>query len=204
MVMTPLREDAGPVKLTLATVDNMRRLSIVALPLVLSAAAPWVLRRYRPLGAIAAAGTAAILIFLPPSGLWEQSHARFGAYLAAHPVDPALSYRVAVKNNHEDGDFEFLRAGATLSHELFTESQRRQTFPSTDGYACLLATKRTDVVVIAGDYPDPYRASELARLADLAGRGQAQLQYSGADGTRAYTIAVPASLAKDSARDCDL
>ena len=153
---------------------------------------------------VGAVATAALFVFLPPSGLWEQSRPRFAEYLAQHPVDPAGSYRVAIKNNYEDGDVQFLQAGATLSHELFTESQRRQKFRSTDGYACFLASKKTTHVVIHGSYPGKFRSSEFARLEDLVARGQASVQYSGANGTRAYTISVPPSLARESISDCDI
>ncbi len=204
MFQTPLLGEARATTVFLAALDNMRRLSIVVLPLVLTTWGTFVLRNHRRFALLGAAGTAGALAFLPPSGLWERSQPRFQEYLAAHPVDPAASYRVAIKNNHEDGDVEFLKAGATLSHELFTESQRRQTFSSTDGYACLLATKNTKIVVIHGSYEAKYHESEVPRLDELVARGQATLQFSGTDGTRAYTIAVPESFRRGSVRDCDI
>ena len=204
MLQTPLLGEAGSFRLVTASLDNMRRLSIVALPLALSARATWALQWHRSLAAVGVAGTAAMFAFLPPSGLWEQSQPRFADYLAAHPVDPSLSYRVAIKNNHEDGDVELLQAGATLSHELFTESQRRQKFRSTDGYACFLATKGTDVVLIHASYPKKFRTSEFQRLDEMVQRGQAELQYAGSSGTRAYLIHVPASLRRETISDCDI
>ena len=93
---------------------------------------------------------------------------------------------------------------ATLSHELFTESQRRQKFPSTDGYACFLATKRTGVVLIHASYPAKFRKSELQRLDELAQRGQAELQYGEPSGTRAYVIHVPESFRRETISDCDI
>ena len=204
LLETPLIGEAGTGRLILSTLDNMRRLSVVVLALGLPALAPFALRRHRPLFAAGVAVTAASLVYLAPSGLWERSEPRFAAYLAAHPVDPRSSYRVDVANNREDGAYELLVAGATLSHEFYTESQRRQRFDSTDAYACFLATKRTTHVLIHRSYPARFRRSEVARLDELVGRGLAEVEFNGADGTVAYRVHVPDSFGKGSVRDCGI
>ena len=203
-LQTPLIGEAGAGRLVLSALDNMRRLSVVVLALALPAFAPAALRHHRALLGAGAVVTAASLAYLQPSGIWERSQPRFAGYLAAHPIDRSGSYRVDVKNNREDGAYELLVAGATLSHEFYTESERRQTFDSTDAYACFLATKRTTYVLIHGNYPARFRRSEVARLDELVGRGQAELQYTGPDGTVAYRVHVPDSFRKGSVSDCGI
>ena len=199
---TPLLHDATAFRLALSATDNLRRVSIVLLALLLPAIAPQVFRFVRPIAAVGAAATVAVLIFLPPSGLWERSQPRFDAYLRAHAIVPDESYRVMVKNNHEDGMVEFMKAGAVLSSEFFTESEHRHTFHDVDAYACFLGTTEIRHVVLGGEYPSRFRRSEEQMLEALVGRGQAELEFRGDDGTVAYTVHPPAEARRGSVRDC--
>lgn len=200
---TPTISDSSRWLVVTSTLDNLRRLSIVAAALALSAYAPMFRRRYAWFAGAGAVGTAALLAFLPPSGLWEWSTPQFQDYLAAHPVPPdAASYRVLTKNNYEDGMVEFLQAGAVLSSEFFSESIHRQSFSGADRYACFLATRHVGHVVLAGDYIRSYHTNEPRLLDELAGMGMAQREFSGSDGTLAYRVDVPRSLARGSARAC--
>ncbi len=201
---TPLLRDATALRLFLSAADNLRRLSIVLLALLLPAAAPHVFRFVRPIAAAGAAATLAALVFLPPSGLWERSHARFEAYLREHPVVSDGSYRVMVKNNHEDGMVEFMKAGAILSSEFFTESEQRHTFRDVDAYACLLATTEVGHVILGSEYPSHLRSSEEQMLEALASRGEAELEFRGEDGSAAYRVHLPANARRGSVRDCHL
>jgi hypothetical protein len=199
---TPLLRDATALRLVLSALDNLRRLSIMVLALLLPMAAPQVFRFVRPIAAVGAAATVAALVFLPPSGLWERSQPRFEAYLREHPVVPDGSYRVMVKNNHEDGMVEFMKAGAVLSSEFFTESEHRHTFRDVDAYACFLATTEVRHVVLGSEYPSRFRRSEEQMLEALVSRGQAEFEYRGDDGTVAYTVHPPAGARRGSVRDC--
>lgn len=201
---TPALHDARPLVLFLSFVDNLRRLSIVILALALPPLADLVYRYQRIAVGIGAALTAAVLVFLPPSGLWEQSHPRFAGYLAQHPVQQGVSYRVMTKNNHEDGMVEFMKAGAVLANEFFTESEHRQVFPSLDAYVCMLATRDIRYVVIGGEYERNFAVPEKKLLDQLATAGVANWQYGGTDGTVAYTVDPPAAARRASLRDCHL
>lgn len=199
---TPLLTEASRLDITLSVLDNLRRLSIVLVPLALPALRRFVFKRQATFAGAVALATIATLVYLPPSGLWEHSQPRFADYLAAHPVVPHASYRVAVKNNHEDGMVEFMKAGAVLANEFFTESQHRQVWPSPEAYTCYLATKQVDYVVISGEYDGRYRASELQMLDRLATQGHAELQFRGDDGTVAYSVQPPATARRNSLREC--
>ena len=117
---------------------------------------------------------------------------------------PGDSYRVMVKNNEEDGMVQFVKAGATLSNEFFTESQHRQRFANAEAYTCLLATKRVDHVVVSGHYEERFRQSELSMLELLAQTGLAEEEFRGDDGTIAYRVRPPDSARRDSLRSCGL
>jgi hypothetical protein len=201
---TPSIGDATTLRVALSFFDNLRRLSIVLLALALPPLAPWVYRQQRWLPLAAGAATATVLVFVPPSGWWETSQPRFAEYLAAHPVDPSASYRVASKNNHEDGMVQFMKAGATLANEFFTESEQRHTWSSPQTYECFLATKQIDRVVISGEYNKALRDNEVLMLDALVSAGRAEKEFAGSDGTVAYVVRPAASARRSSLRDCHL
>lgn len=203
-LQTPAVRDTSPLVLLTSFVDDGRRLSMVLLALALPRMAGWIWRNHEGLLVTAGGATAAVLIAVPPSGLWEASRPRFADYLAEHPAQPGNHYRVAVKNNHEDGMIEFMKAGAVLAHEFFTESEYRRVWPNVETYTCYLATKRIDHVVVGGEYARRYRQSEEAMLRQLTARGLATEEYVGRDGTLAYAVDPPRSAARRSARDCGL
>lgn len=200
---TPSFHEASPGILALSAVDNMRRLTIVLLPLVLAAFSARVFAHQRLILAAGAVGTLAVLVVLPPSGLWERSHPRFADYLAQNPIVPGDSYRVLTTNNHEDGMFELMKAGAILSHEFFTEGIHRQNFASTQGYVCFLATTKVDHVLFTGEYIRLYQKNEPALLDEMVRDGSARLEFKGADGTLAYRVSPPVTARKGSLNACD-
>src|SRR6185437_7138625 len=200
--MTPSLSESNRTLLFLSALDNLRRLSIVLIPLALPPLRWQFYRRQLAVAALFALATAGALIYLPPSGLWETPHDRFDGYLAQHPVDPSGHYRVAVKNNHKDGMVEFMKSGAVLANEFFTESQYREVWPSAAAYTCFLATRDIDHVVISGEYERRFRDSELQMLQELVSAGYAKQEFRGDDGTVAYTVQPPASARRSSPRDC--
>ncbi len=203
-VSTPVLGDATRLRIALSFLDNTRRLSIVLLPLLLPAMGASFFRHQGKLIVGLGLITIAVLAWVPPSGLWQRSQPRFEGYLAAHPIVPGDSYRVMVKNNQEDGMVQFMKAGATLSNEFFTESQHRQRFANVEAYTCLLATKKVDHVVLSGDYKQRFRESELSMLESLQQSGLAEEEFRGDDGTIAYRVRPPESARRDSLRSCGL
>ncbi|MGH2632740.1 MAG: hypothetical protein ACRDG3_04955, partial [Tepidiformaceae bacterium] len=203
-LQTPSLSESNRMFLFLSGLDNMRRLSIVLIPLALPPLRWRFYRRQVAVAAVFALATLAVLVYLPPSGLWETPHDRFAGYLATHPVDPAGHYRVAVKNDEKDGMVQFMQAGAVLANEFFTESQYREVWPSPVAYTCYLATKDIDHVVVSGEYERRFRDSELQMLQTLASAGYAKQEFRGDDGTVAYTVQPPASARRANLRDCHL
>lgn len=186
-VSVPLLRDASHGIVALSFLDNLRRLSIPLLALLLPAASQWVFKRQALVVGVAAAATAGALVWLPPSGLWQTSQPRFAGYLAAHPVEAGATYRVLTSNNHEDGMYQFMEAGANLSGEFFTEAEHREHWSNVTTYACFLAQNQVTNVVVSSEYERTFRESELGALKALAARGSASQQYSGSDAI-AYTV----------------
>lgn len=201
---TPALHEASKFYLAVSTLDNLRRLSIIVLALALPPLRAWVYRHQVAVPAVLGALTLASFISVPPSGLWEQSQPRFAEYLATHPIDPHGSYRVATSNNHEDGMYQFMQAGAVLSNEFFTESEYRRKWPNVDAYACFLATRRIDHVVISGEYRQSLRENETRMLEALAASGYAEQEFRGTDGTIAYTVHPPASAGRATIGECHI
>ncbi|MBX7110465.1 MAG: glycosyltransferase family 2 protein [Dehalococcoidia bacterium] len=185
---TPLLDEVPAHVVLQSAIDNMLRLTVLALPALL-AARPWLAMRWQtPLLAAGVALTLLVLSFEPPSGLWERSHPRFAEYLQLHPVDPALVYRVVTTTNHEDGMIEFLRGGATLAGEFFTESEGHRSFRTAQRYACFLDSNRVGRVVLSGEYLHAHHTDEVSLLDRLVTSRAAAKEYDGTDGTVAYRI----------------
>jgi hypothetical protein len=184
----PLVEEAPRSYIVVSAVDNLRRLSIVFLALALPRWRGFFARFHTPVLAAGAVSTAAVLVILPPSGLWQHSSAQFDDYFAAMPVVPTASYRVMTLNNREDGMVEFLRRGAVLSDEFFSESRRRESFASTRAYACFLLQKGTTHVVLSALYRQEGGTNEEQLLVELNERGLAHLEFERPGGTVAYEL----------------
>ena len=200
----PLVRDAGGLDLLASALDNGRRLSIPLLALAIPHWRGVVLQRLPLLAGAGIASTAAILAYLPPVGLWMNSSPQFSDYLEANAVAHDGSYRIMVANNREDGMVEFLRKGAVLSDEFFTESLRRKSFPSLDAYRCFLATKDTRHVVMKGSYIRKYHKNEPQLLEQLVEIGLATREFQSPNGDVAYRIAPDPAQRKGSLRACHL
>ena len=99
---------------------------------------------------------------------------------------------------------QFMKAGAVLANEFFTESELRQDFPDTTAYICLLASRDVGHVVLEGAYIRRYGFNEPRLLEQLVADGLADREYEGADGTVGYAVHPPASARRSSLRECHL
>lgn len=180
-VSVPLLRSASHVVVALAFADNFRRFSVPLLALALPAASQWIFSRQGRVVSVAAAATVGVLVWLPPSGLWQTTQPRFAGYLAAHPVEAGATYRVLTSNNHEDGMYQFMQAGANLSGEFFTEAEHHAHWEGAASYACFLSRSNVTHVVVSSGYEGSYRSSELETLSALSKAGQATQEYSGPD-----------------------
>ncbi|TMB98545.1 MAG: glycosyltransferase family 2 protein [Chloroflexi bacterium] len=121
--------------------STLSRSTYFAMPFLLSALVPFIRRHYRPiLGASFATGISGFLVL---SGIIHYDRGPSGYYGAFHP---GATYRVLEPSEREDGMYHFMRHGAVLSNEFFTESVFHRGW-TRDQYACYTAFKGVDYVV---------------------------------------------------------
>lgn len=185
-VMSPLLGDAPRSEVLLSAVDNMRRLTMIAAAFALPLMAPWALRYWAPVGAMLIAGLIVLLVAWPPFGLYERPEPQFGGYLATHPIDHQATYRVLTTSHREDGMIEFLKRGAVLSHEFFTESVQRRSFSSVEAYSCFLGVRGVGHVALSAGFRRQFATNEEDLLRQMSARGEAVVEYS--DGALVYRV----------------
>lgn len=198
----PVLADVGIGAVLWPVLMTLKRISIIGWAWALSRWTPITVRAWPVVAGLALLASANDLRHVPPIGLWEASQPRFADLLAAHPIDPAATYRVLVTTNHEDGMVELLRAGANLGHEFFDESIQRESFGWAKTYRCFLTSKRVDRVIVSPEYPRLLAWSDEPGLLDaLVRRGEATLTFEGAAGTREYAVtATPPATCRAGAR----
>ena len=114
-----------------------------------------------------------------------QSHDIYAPYFASGQFDPQATYRVMEPNQYEDGQYYFLRHGARLANEFFSESMFRRSW--TEGeYRDFLATKQIDYVSIERGYLAQYHTNEQQLLDALTQRDLAHAVYR--DPAQRYVI----------------
>ena len=109
-------------------------------------------------------------------GLFTQSHDIYAPYFASAQFDPRATYRVMEPNQFEDGQYYFLRHGARLANEFFSESMFRRSW--TEGeYRDFLTKKKIDYVSIERGYLAQYHTNEQQLLDGLTQRDLARAIY---------------------------
>jgi hypothetical protein len=97
-------------------------------------------------------------------------------YFASASFVPGATYRVLEPNEREDGMYYFIRHGAVLANEFFSESVFRRSWTESQ-YGCFAASKGVDFVVIEREYVRDYATDEPALLQSLVSEGRASVAY---------------------------
>ncbi len=159
-----------------------------AAPFVLSLVAPWLRRNYRPVLGLGFASSALGVVVLggfigfhgAPSGYWGILHDSsdvYAAFFASPEFQPGMTYRVLEPSEREDGMYRFMRHGAVLSNEFFTESTFHRPW-NMEQYGCYTAFKRVDFVVVEQAWEHRMHFNEGDLLKSLVYRGQARIAYA--------------------------
>jgi len=159
-----------------------------AAPFVLSWIAPWLRRNYRPVLGVGFASSALGVVLLggvigfnrAPSGYWGILHDSsdvYAAFFASPEFQPGMTYRVLEPSEREDGMYRFMRHGAILSNEFFTESTFHRPW-NMDQYGCYTAFKRVDFVVVERAWERRLHFNEGDLLNSLVSRAQASIAYT--------------------------
>ena len=215
-LQTPSIGDNNLTTVVLSVLDILpRRGLVMGGPFLLAALAPQIRRQYAPMLALVIGGLIVAVplangafgyaqgsyegIFRGPEGLYER-------FLASPAFDQSAVYRVLEPNQREDGMYDFIRAGAVLSSEFFTESTFRRDFTESQ-YQCFLSVKETDFVAIENAYVEQYDVNELELLQQLQSRSLVRPAYQDPEGrytvydVRAFRDQAPAPV---SLLDCGL
>jgi len=179
-------EPTAFVRTTISSIVS--RGSWFAAPFVLSWVAPWLRRNYRPALGLGFASSALGVFMLggfigfyrAPSGYWGVVHDSsdvYAAFFASPEFQPGMTYRVLEPSEREDGMYRFIRHGAVLSNEFFTESTFHRPW-NMEQYACYTAFKRVDFVVVERVWERRLHFNEGDLLSSLVARGQASITYA--------------------------
>ncbi len=187
ILSTPsLDDDPGAfVRTTLSTIGS--RTTYFAAPFVIAALAPWLRRNYRPALVLGLASAVAGVLLLggifryhrAPSGyygVFRDSSDVYAEYFASPQFRPGMTYRILEPSEREDGMYRFIRHGAVLSNEFYTESTMQRWW-NVDQYACYTAFKSIDFVVIEQAWENRVHFNERQLLQSLVAQGQATLAY---------------------------
>ncbi len=138
----------------------VRRATVLAFPFLATYLVVSLRRWYRPIFAVWIAGLIFSIVMVNGAfgyaqggydGLFQDSHDIYAPYFASAQFDPQATYRVMEPNQFEDGQYYFLRHGARLANEFFSESMFRRSW--TEGeYRDFLAKKQIDYVSIERGY----------------------------------------------------
>ena len=163
----------------------VRRATVLAFPFLATALVVYVRRWYRPIFAVWIAGLTFTVFIVNGAfgyaqggydGLFKQSHDIYAPYFASAQFDPQATYRVMEPNQFEDGQYYFLRHGARLANEFFSESMFRRSWTESE-YRDFLATKQIDYVSIERGYLAQYHTNEQQLLDALTQRDLAHAVY---------------------------
>ena len=107
---------------------------------------------------------------------FRSSHDIYANYFGSPAFEPGATYRVMEPKGREDGMYRFIKHGAVLSNDFFSESLQRRNWQMQQ-YDCYLAFKRVDYVVVERAYITEYKKDEATLLARFVDRGDAKVAY---------------------------
>jgi len=186
MMLTPSIRENSLRTVVLSVLDVLpRRGSIMLLPFAFTALAPYVRRSYRlVLGSFVLAAVFGVVFASGPIPITEGSYYGaihrstdiYAAFFRSPQFQPGATYRVLEPNEREDGMYRFIRHGAVLSNEFFSESTMRLDW-TTAQLRCYLAFKGVDYVVVEKAYLRQYHRNEEAVLQSLVAKGLVRVTY---------------------------
>jgi dolichol-phosphate mannosyltransferase len=186
MFLTPSVGENSLKTVTLSVLDVLpRRATIFWAPFLFVIFAPSIRNSYRivlplltggmVLGVLMATGPLRIS-YGSYYGALHFSTDIYADYFQSPQFHPGATYRVVEPNDREDGMYRFIRHGAVLANEFFSESMFRRNW-TVDQYGCFLAFKGVDYVVMEKAYMVNSPANEQDVLDGLASSGGAPVTY---------------------------
>ena len=198
MMLTPSVRENSLLTVAVSVLDSLpRRASILLMPFALTLLAPHLRRYYVP--SLASVSSLAAVWLLLAAGPVPSVHVVEGSYYGAvhrggdtyaaffgsPQFQPGATYRVLEPNEREDGMYRFMRHGAVLSNEFFSESVFRRSW-TREQYGCYAAFKGIDYVVVENAYLKRYHVNEKDLIQSLVEAGRAEVHYT--DARNRYTV----------------
>jgi glycosyltransferase involved in cell wall biosynthesis len=187
-----------------------RRGTLYAMPFALACLAPYIRQHYRvalavvvisAAGGVLASNNKVIAHHGSYYGAIHSSSDMYQAYFASRGFHSGATYRVLEPNEREDGMYRFVRHGAVLSNEFFSESVFRRSWTEQQ-YGCYVTFKGVDYVVIERAYQHQYHRNEQTLLQGLVSEGRASVAY--ADPQSRFTVYDVRQFASERAKPASL
>jgi hypothetical protein len=197
MLLTPSIHENSLRTVVFSVMDVLsRRGTIIAAPFLLTPLAPYFKRFYRPaLGTVGALAALVVLLATGPGavhtaqgsyyGAIHRSSNIYAAFFQSPQFEPGATYRVLEPNEREDGMYRFIRHGAVLSNEFFSESTMRRSWTEPQ-YSCYVAFKGIQYVAVEKAYLRQFNVNEEELLQSLGSAGRANVVY--ADPAGKFTV----------------
>jgi glycosyltransferase involved in cell wall biosynthesis len=195
---TPAVGENNVTRLAVSLADTLgRRGTVLFFPLVAPFVAAWVRRNYvRVLPAMLTLTVIGIGFSIGAvvindmnrgtyPGLFHASTDAYAGFFKSAEFFPGAHYRVMEPTDSEDGAYRFLRHGAVLTNEFFTESYRRRDWSEAE-FACYAAYKGIDFDVLEASYNRNYNKNEAGLLEQLVLDRKAAVIYS--DTNELFTV----------------
>jgi hypothetical protein len=190
-LQTPSVGENSLKTVTLSVMDVLpRRGTIFWAPFLFATFAPLLRSYFRPTMLVFAASIALVVMIATGPlrisygsyyGALHFSDDIYAAYFQSPQFHPGATYRVVEPNGREDGMYYFIRHGAVLSNEFFSESEFFHSFPK-NAYPCFLSFRRVDYVVMERAYMANSPSNEQSLLQGYVASGQAQVAYVDPEG----------------------
>jgi UDP-N-acetylglucosamine---dolichyl-phosphate N-acetylglucosaminyltransferase len=167
-----------------------RRGTLFAMPFAVACLAPYMRANYRlSLAAVVLAAAGGVFIstdslFVHHGGYYGAIHGSSDVYqqfFASPSFHSGATYRVLEPNEREDGMYRFIRNGAVLSNEFFSESIFRRSFTEPQ-YNCFVSFRTVDYVVYERMYQHQFHRNEQTLLNSLVSQGRVAVTYADPQG----------------------
>jgi glycosyltransferase involved in cell wall biosynthesis len=191
MLLTPSVRENSLKTVVFSVLDVLpRRGTVMLAPFIFVSFAPLIRSFYR-LTLLIFAGGMIIAVLMTTGPLRLSYGSYYGAvhfstniytdYFKSPQFHAGATYRVVEPNDREDGMYRFIRHGAVLANEFFSESMFRRNW-TVDEYACFLAFKRVDYVVMEKAYMVNSPTNEQDVLEALVSSGKSRVTYVDPEG----------------------
>jgi hypothetical protein len=114
-------------------------------------------------------------------GATHSSSDIYAGYFASPAFQPGAVYRVMEPTEREDGAYRFIRHGAVLANDFFSESYQRRNWTEAQ-FACYASAKSLQFDVIETAYTSRYGKNENSLIQELVAQAKAAVVYTDPSG----------------------